>query len=557
MAVQAPGYIKLRNALASPPPVGATFASFVLFAALGALLAMLYVGSEWLWDNATFGFASDAGWVRAVFARNVSSGNILSFNPGAPVAGVAAPVWILPLGLLGYLTGYVFAAKLLGAICVVLTAFLVWRITLDLLGDWRFAFLAGLVVVASPRLMAAAVSGSEGALAALLVSALIYWAALSYEGDRRQRVMTAVVAALAALTRPELIVLLALLLVDRWLVSARHAPVGRRLRNAAAYSFPEAIGAAVLLAPYVLFNWRTGGVLWQQPETALRAQPALSWVIAVLRDLWANNQLLACAAVLGLPIAALAAARSNSRHPSFLPVTVPLAVLAAPGFAWRYLDRENATLAASYLVPIVAVLSSAGLFFLKRTGESVLRSRARAARMALGVGIAAVLLGLCALGWFAHRNAWQQHGVLVKKQNDLLGGIGRWVSDHTAPDASVASREVGEIAFFSRRRMVDLGGRIDQQGLRYLRRPGSPDSNLLQFIQRTQPSYLAVRPSDFRDLSQRVDLLTPTVTCSEKDPITGGETTWVLYETPWPPASARAVRRKLPDHDNYTRRGRH
>jgi len=130
----------------------------------------------------------------------------------------------------------------------------------------------------------------------------------------------------------------------------------------------------------------------------------------------------------------------------------------------------------------------------------------------------------------------------VKKENDLQGYIGRWVAEHTAPDASIASREIGAIGFFSRRRVIDLGGDIDRQALQYLRTAGSPDSSLLAFIQKTQPSYLAIRPSDFPDLSQRVDLLTPTVTCTEKDPFSGGVTTWVLYETPWPAPSARAAR---------------
>ena len=553
MAVQAPANIKLRNALASPPPVGATPASFVLFTTLGALLAMLYVGSEWLLDNATFGFSSDAGWIRAVFARNLSSGNLLSFNPGAPVAGAAAPVWIVPLGLLGYLIGYVSAAKLLGAACVVLAAFLACRIALDLLGDWRFAFLAGLLVVASPRAMSAAVSGTEGAMAGMLVSALIYWAALSYESGARQRVMTAVAAALAALARPELIALVPLLLIDRWLTAALHSAPGRRLRNAVVYSLPEVVGAAALLAPYVLFNWRAGGPLWQQPEMALRAQPALSWVIEAVHGLWENNPLLACAAVVGLPVAALAAARSNSRHPSFLLVMTPLVVLIAPGFVWRYLAPENARFAASYLIPVVAVLSSAGLFLLKRGGEAVVGSNTRAARIALSAGIAAALAGLSVLTWFAHRSVWQQHGVMVKKQNNLQGAIGRWAADHTAPDAAIASREIGEIAFVSRRRMIDLGGSVDRRALEYLRRSGSPDSNLLEFIEKTQPSYVAMRPSDFPDLSQRVDLLTATVTCTDRDQITGGETAWVLYETPWPPPSARAIRSEAKD---YTRGGR-
>ncbi len=548
--IQIPNNIKLRNALASPPPYGATLASFALFASLTSLLAMVYAGGEW-WGMASFGLSSDAGWVRAVFARNLASGQLLSFNPGTPVAGAAAPAWVLPLGILGYLLGYVLAAKALGALCIVLAAFLTWRITLDLLGDWRFAFLAGLLVASSPLLLASAAGGTEGALGGMLLAALCYWQAGSWEGVRRQRTALVVVAALAALTRPELILLLPLLALDRWLVAARHGLPGGRFRSALACSLPEAIGAGVLLVPYLLFNARAGGPLWQQPVMALRAQSPLVWMVAVLSDLWAGNPLLLCAALLGLPVVALAAARSASRHPSFLLVLSPLALLLAPGMIWRYLDRQNATFAAAYLTPVVVVLATAGLFALKRAGDGfVQRSKTRAARIVFGVGIACVLLGLTVLTWFAHGAAWQQHSFLVKKQNDLQGYLGRWVADHTAPDASVASREVGAIGFFSRRRMVDLGGSIDRQALRGLRGPGSPDANLLAFMEKAQPSYLAIRPSDFPDLSQRVDLLTPVVTCAEQDPIAGGVTTWVLYETLWPAPSARAARAQTESKDH-------
>ncbi|UCC69224.1 MAG: hypothetical protein JSV79_04725, partial [Armatimonadota bacterium] len=103
-------------------------------------------------------------------------------------------------------------------------------------------------------------------------------------------------------------------------------------------------------------------------------------------------------------------------------------------------------------------------------------------------------------------------------------------------------REVGAIGFFSRKRMVDLGGTIAQKGLLYLSRPGAPDTNLLEFLEEEQPSHLAIRPGDFPDLSHREDLLIPAMTCVVTDPISGGMMTMMLYETPWPPPSVREAR---------------
>ena len=545
MALIVPGNIRLRNALASPPPAGATLASVVLFSALSALLAMLYAGAEWYYAGGGFGFSSDLAWTRAVFARNLAAGSGLAFNPGAPTAGVAAPAWVGALAIGGFLTGSLFGAKLLGVICISLTAFLVWRVTLDLLGDWRFAFLASLLVAASPRLLAEALGGSEGALAALLLTAAIYWQAIGWAGTRKQRIAAVFAAALAALSRPELVLLLPLLALDRWLISLRQAERGRRLRQALSRSLPELIGAGLVLAPYLLYNWRAGGPLWQQPEVALRAQPPLRWAVTALSSLWASQPIVFCAALLGLPVAALAAARPTARHPSFLLVLAPLVVLLAPGLIWRFADSQNAVISAAALAPIISVLGTAGLFLLYRAlGRVLLRGRKRISRLAYGAAIGLVVIALSTLTWFAHRQAWQRHGLAVRKVNDLQVYLGQWAAPHTAPDATIATRDVGAIAYFSRRKMLDLGGRVDQFGLSYLRRPGSPDTNLLAVLQQTHPSYVAIRPSDFPDLSQRVDLLTPTVTCGFRDPITGGVTTWVLYETPWPAPSARAARRE-------------
>jgi hypothetical protein len=538
--------VKLRNALTSPPPPGATFASFVLFSALAALLAMIYAGGEWWSLGGGFGFSSDAGWTRAVFARNVISGHGLSFNPGSPVAGAPAPVWVMLLALAGCAGGYLFAAKALGVACVILTSFLVWRITLDLVGDWRFAFLAGLLVVASPRLMAGALAGTEGALAALLLAAAVYWQGIGWEGIGRQRIAAGMAAGLAALSRPELILLPALMLVDRWLASVWHAPPAgppRRVLGALARSLPEVLLAALVVAPYVLHNWQVGRLLWPQPEVALRAQGGWAWALTASRALWEGNPLALCAAVLGLPVAALMAGRTGARHPSFVLVMAPLLFIGAPGFIWRYSSPEPPVLAATYLVPVISVLAAAGLFLVHRAlGQVVARSASKLARFGFGMGIALTLLGLAALSWFAHREAWLQHGALVKRIDHLTGYIGRWAADHTAPDASIASREIGAMGYFSRRRMVDLGGAIEREGLTYLRRPGAFDSNVLAYLEEVKPSYLAIRGVEIPDLSQRIDLLTPAVTSVEQDALTGGVITWVLYETVWPPPSVRTAR---------------
>jgi hypothetical protein len=535
--------------LANPPPPGATLASFVLFASLAALLGLIYAGAEWYNLAGRLGFPSDAAWARAVFARNVATGNGLCFNPGTPSAGVAGPSWIAALSAVGFFSGeFLPSAKLLGVLSVTLAAFLTWHIALRLLGDWRFAFLGALFVAGSPRLASAALDGTESAWAALVVAAAVYWQGVGWGGTARQRAAAVAAVSLAALSRPELALLVLLVLIDRWLTAAVHEGGGREIRAALTFSLPELGAALAVLAPYIAYNWRAGGPLWQQPDIALRAQQQWAWAATAVGQLWADNPLLFCAAIIGFPAAIAAAGREHSGHPSFLPALLPLTVLLTPGLLWYRAAPGNGDHTAAYLTPVVAVLAVAGLRQLHRAGRRRLSpQQGGGRRLGFAAGIALVCASAILLGGLAHRVTWRQHGFQVKKVSDLQAFIGRWAADHLPPDASIASREVGAIGFFSRRRMVDLGGTIAQQGLAYLSRPGSPDANLLDYLDRTRPSHLAIRPSDFPDLSRRADLLTPAITCIVIDPFTGGKTTMTLYETPWPPPSVRDAWREARD----------
>ncbi|HUU53814.1 MAG TPA: hypothetical protein VMY87_02750 [Armatimonadota bacterium] len=538
------GIDQRRPPVAVPAPPGATLAGFTLFAALAALLAMLYAASEW-WNLAgSFGFPTDAAWARAVFARNLAAGKGLCFNAGTPAAGAPGSSWIAALALVGFFTGkFLVTAKALGLLAVILTSYLVWHTTVNLLGDWRFAFLAGLLVAASPRLTAQGLSGTEAAWAALMVMAAIHWHAVGWNGTVAQRALGAVAIGLAALSRPELILLLPLLLIDRWFTSLAHDNPGERLRGGVLRSIPEFAGAAAVVAPFLVYNLRSGGPLWQQPEFSLRLPALWAWAGTALDGLWADNPVLFLAALFGCPVVLASMVRLRSPHPSFLIALIPPVILFAPALIWRQASAENGLFTAAYLTPLVAILAAAGLFLAHRGARQLLSpEQAPARRRAFGAGIAltcALVFGLLAAN---HPRTWRDYGFQVKKVSDLQGFLGRWAADHLAADASIASREVGAIGFFSSRRMLDLGGTISQQGLEYLSRPGSPDSNLLAYLQKTRPSHLAIRPSDFPDLSQRPDLLTPAVTCVVTDPFTGGVTTMALYETPWPPLSVMEAR---------------
>jgi hypothetical protein len=333
-------------------------------------------------------------------------------------------------------------------------------------------------------------------------------------------------------------------LLDRWIFTVKTDAPGKRVAGAIR-SLPEIAGAAAVVAPFVVYNVRVAGPWWQQPALALRPPPLYAWALEAARSLCWDNPVVALAALVGLPVALLFALRKSSGHPSLLAVLAPITLLVAPALIWPQASADNAAFTATYLLPVIAVWAAAGLFLVHRSLRQWAAPGAEPARRLVFAGSIAIAC-TAVLGFFLwqHYGDWQRHGFQVKKVTNLQGYLGRWAADHLPWDASIASREVGAIGFFSRRRIVDLGGAISPDALAYLRRPGSPDTNLLEYLEKARPSHLAIRPSDFPDLAQRADLLSPAVTATVTDPISGGETTMALYETPWAPLSVMEARRQ-------------
>jgi hypothetical protein len=186
------------------------------------------------------GFPLDDSWIHLHFARNLAEGHGFAYNPGSPVAGSTAPLWTLFLGAAFALGGsHPGWAKALGTGAALGAALVTGRLAWAWTRSRGLALLAGMLVALSGPIAWGALSGMEVTLAALLVTAALaahaagrLWAA-------------ALLAGLAALARPEAILLLPFL----WLAG----PLTRR-RTAVLFGV-----AGALLLPWAGFNWATTG----------------------------------------------------------------------------------------------------------------------------------------------------------------------------------------------------------------------------------------------------------------------------------------------------------
>jgi hypothetical protein len=429
------------------------------------------------------GFPLDDSWIHLHFARNLAEGAGFSYNSGVAVAGSTAPLWTLLLGAAAWLVGPgIVMAKSLGVMAAIAAALLLRRAAIAWGASPVAALVAAIALLWSGPFAWGALSGMEVTLAGLLVSAALL--ALAYD----RLVATAIAGALATLARPESVVLLPLLLL-----AAR--PTLRR-------SVVFALVVAAALLPFVAFNWATVGRLLPATAAAKVEGGLLGWLAGVAEP-WRLTWLQRPAAFV-------------LEWLRWLLLTHPLLPLALPAIVvvWRHGQGALALVALALVAhPLAMALLapyrdpgfqegrySIHLLPLALLGLTIASSRlpSTVASTARVLYVAAALVALVPA---ADRYAWA-----VQNINAMQVALGRWLDASVPRTATLAVNDIGAIAYFSRRPIIDLMGLVTPEILPY-RRDG--EDGVIRFVAERCPDYVVIFPAWFPRLVARRDLLVP------------------------------------------------
>ncbi len=476
----------------------------------------LALGLYWLrqWQIAgTAGLSSfplDDSWIHLRLARNLAEGHGFSYNPGVPVAGSTAPLWTLLLaGGFALLGSHPFLAKAAGILAALATALLVRGLAGRWTGNRWLGLLAGAITAIAGPLVWGALSGMEVSLAALLVTAAL----LSHTDGREWT--TAVLLGLAALARPEAVLLVPLV----W--SARRITWRR---TGILLGVPMAC-----VGPWILFNLLTAGT--PLPATAAaKIEGGLIGFLSGTREpvattlfvrprqfdaewlswLWSVNVLLPLLIPVGLWIVWRRCGRAVALPAAVLLLhPIGMALLApyrGPGFQeGRY---------SIHLLPLALAVAVAGLDGLGRWPR-------------LGAfGAALFLLASVA----AARPAADRYAWAVQNIDAMQVRLGHWVTAHTRSDARLALNDVGAIGYVSRRQVVDMMGLVTPEIIPY-RRAG--EAGVLRYLERTCPDYLIIFPAWFPELSAMSDRFTPVYRVRLDHNTVAGSDEMVVYKARW------------------------
>lgn len=463
----------------------------LLAAALAAVAGAVYLYSNLYYADGFLTMPLDDAYIFFHYARNFAAGHPLAYNVGdPPTTGVTSYLYLLMLTPLALVfqapNALVWAAYVLNVALYGLSIWLFAKVVSHLF-DGRYVVVSTFVYATTGPVTFHALGGMDGGLYVVALLFALYTYILYQEQGRR----VWFIAALATLTvaRPEGIIAAAIL--------AALALLGRGPRNEGGGSRRRSKWLLLLgLAPipvYFAVNYFVGGHLSSMsflsksilaPSTrpwAERAVAILSFTVYAVKSVFAgldgqylrafyNANTLQAAANYFAPLALAfflvgwgrAARKSWSEGralPGFAAGVVFLACVAAACLALPYPRHYARHIVPYFPLFVIGVLGGIdGLAFLIRYGRPQI---SHAAMFWTGAAYFLVF-GLISSAYFC-----VVYGMSARDIRYQHVAVARYIRENVPAGAAVFTHDVGALAYYGGRKIVDLEGLVTRDAWRY------------------------------------------------------------------------------------------
>ena len=527
-------------------------AGSTIILALALLVGCLFVGTNLYYNRGDLSVEGlnisaplDDTFIHLQYGRQIGEGQWFSYNDGDPVSsGASSFLYVLLLGA-AHFVGFSGAnllgfAIIFGTVLFVLSALLGYGLGQRLAGE-RAGLCSGILIAANGAFGWGATSGMEVALFSVLILGTLL--AFLRELSSGRFLLTPILAALAALTRPEG-------LLFAWVITGAVVFVLLRdLRKSRPYSLRSSLAVlyaflpiAAGVAQYMFYTIATGssvqnGVLAKSllyepvfyPTEFLDAvfQNLTKLSLIVLTGLEPGNYLfpgtiLFC--VLGTMYLALEDARYRmfavASGTALVLAMSSTAILGLPG-AWGWHHYR-------YLLPFfppVLVFAVVGFYSL--------RSLTRKTWLPEALASFAILCSLLSLPVWAATTGG--NSLQIKEQQV---SVGYWIRENLPPGASVGVNDAGAMRYYGGHRTVDLIG-LTTNGLALPTRNGvgSLYETLEKMPEEKRPDYFAIYPTWFPgfDASGVLDQEIARFAISDRPEVAGivGGSEVVVFRADW------------------------
>ena len=439
------------------------------------------------------GWAFDDPFITYRYAENLSSGLGFVYNPGETLLSTTTPLFTLLLATLHLLySDLPKLAVVIGAFSMALGGLCLW----DLLErpGLKFSRWAGLLFYPIFPLVIITL-GSETPL----YLALCLGAFASY---RRQRfLLAALSASLAALTRPDGVLVAGILgLHYLWSNPPKHHQWRHWFASLPWQSMLIylSIGLSWLIYAWITFGSPIPLTLFAKQQQAMvpGSQAFLPGLMTILS--WYSSWLYRLQAFLVLPGLVYGLLHSNTMR--WLAAWVALyfgaySLLGVTRYFWYYAP----------LVPLFVISFGMGLDGLSALAHRLLQNdqikvAEKVARTTASIipGLLLIFLLLVQAG-----KLWNQH-LKPDVRYPIYRAVGEWLSENTPADASVGTLEVGIIGYYAQRPMVDFSGLIQPDVADIIGQTGSYPTAAYWAVTQYNPKYLVLQQGLFIEIETAI-----------------------------------------------------
>ncbi len=463
------------------------------------LLFALAVGARVLPGPRTI----DDSFITFRYARNLTTGQGFVYNPGEKVLGTTTPLYTLTIAGLAWISGkgeapYGALALGVNALADGITCLLLLGIGIRLGARWA-AWGSALSWAIAPFSVTFAIGGLETSLYVLLLTGL----ALAYLEGRYT--LAAFLAALALLTRPDALILLGPLVLDRLLSSWRGRSTMLRWSEALAGLIPLlawGVFATIYFGSPLTHSVAAKSLAYRLPGNAAFIRLLQHFATPFLGHLTFGQMWIAAGLVLYPFLSLLGTWRAGKEHPRSWPFLI---------YPWLYFTTfavANPLIFRWYLTPplpfyFLGILIGAEKIILdldERIGQAPGNSappknswQAKAV-LALVVILAPFLLSL--KDWTLHPDhgldrpapamAWYQLELLYRQAAETL-------APDLEPDSVLAASDVGVLGFYTDAQILDTVGLNSPIALEYY--PVDPAFYVINLA--TSPDLILDQKPDF------------------------------------------------------------
>lgn len=509
-----------------------------------ALSVLYWIGVLLLCDGRS-GFPLDDSFIHLQFARNLFNDGLMAFNPGVPSSGSTAPLYpMLLAGMYWFVRDWYLASYLLGGLCSLGSALAVYGILRSWTGDSGIARWGGVLTVFLNPTVVQAYSGMESA-AYSLVFLLGLWC---YTNPKR-RTIAAILFAACVWLRPEFLVMLPLVCVERAIAAIRSD--GKRLRTFLADIAPHLIVWGLIVSAYVAYNWHQDEHLLPSTFKAKALAPGLFrplwldnfpaafqrghvWHVLLSITVWPFLILVVAGLGLGFNCAPLALGLKRAflalwRDTGPVASGRRLAIIVLIGYPWLrgFVDtwgvlwfqqqRYYAHLSPLLVLIVLGALPLTGVVLDRQRWSWRDKPFAFQRKRTLAwAGCCTICLGVLSV-----MSVWNINTMQVR--------AGEWVRANTTEDQLIATNDIGAIAFIGNREILDTVGLVEPPIVEHFMRGGE----LADYLQERDPAYVIIFPNWYDKLSARRDILQPVEEFSVDLNVVCGGPTLVVYRPAW------------------------